>query len=75
MVTKNKFFTFPARLTALAPGLHTDSTKLSVPGWDQTYNALVSTLLSQRISSLCQPGMVSKESKYSNKSLRSISVK
>ena len=28
---------------------HTDSTKLSVPGWDRTYNALVSILLSQRI--------------------------
>ena len=26
---------------------HTDSTKLSVPGWERTYNALVSTPLSQ----------------------------
>ena len=28
---------------------HTDSTKISVPGWDWTYNALGSILLSQRI--------------------------
>ena len=26
---------------------HTDSTKKSVPGWERTYNALVSTPLSQ----------------------------
>ena len=36
----------------------TDSTKLSVPGWDRTYNVLVSILLSQRISPLCQLGMM-----------------
>ena len=36
---------------------HTDSTKRSVPGWERTYNALVSTLLSQRISPPRQPGM------------------
>ena len=37
---------------------HTDSTKRSVPGWERTYNALVSTPLSQRISTLCQPGII-----------------
>ena len=37
---------------------HTDSTKLAVLGWDRTYNALISILLSQRISQLCQPFMV-----------------
>ena len=36
---------------------HTDSTRLSVPGWERTYNALVSTLLSQHIKPLCQPGI------------------
>ena len=34
---------------------HTDSTKLSVPGWERTYNALVSTPLSQHPNPLCQP--------------------
>ena len=34
---------------------HTDSTKLPVPGWERTYNALVSTPLSQHSKSLCQP--------------------
>ena len=29
---------------------HTDSTKLTVPGWDRTNNALVSIVLSERIS-------------------------
>ena len=33
---------------------HTDSTKLSVTGWDRTYKALVSTLLSQRINPTMQ---------------------
>ena len=37
---------------------HTDSTKLTVPGWDWTYNALVSILLSQHSNPLCQPGIV-----------------
>ena len=35
---------------------HTDSTKLSVPGWDRSNNALVSILLSQRIIPPWQPG-------------------
>ena len=34
---------------------HTDRTKLSVTGWHRTYNALVSILLSQCVSPLCQP--------------------
>ena len=37
------------------------ATKLSVPGWERTYNALVSILLSQRISSLCQPCIMREE--------------
>ena len=37
---------------------HTDSTKKSVPGWEQTYNALVSTPLSQHSYPLCQPGIM-----------------
>ena len=36
---------------------HTDSTKKSVPGWERTYNALVSTPLSQHSNTLCQPGI------------------
>ena len=32
---------------------HTDSTKVFVPGWDRTFNALVSTLLSQCIIPPC----------------------
>ena len=36
----------------------TDSTKLSVPNWERTYNALVSILLSLRISIPCQPGLI-----------------
>ena len=36
---------------------HTDSTKKSVPGWERTYNALVSTPLSQHSNPLCQPGI------------------
>ena len=36
---------------------HTDSTKLSVPDWNQIYNALVSILLNQRIISPCQSGI------------------
>ena len=35
---------------------HSDSTKRSIPGWERTYNALVSILLSQHSSPLCQPG-------------------
>ena len=38
---------------------HTDGTKLSVPGWEQTYNALVSTPLNQHSNPLCQPAIVS----------------
>ena len=46
----------PGNTTKLGPAQqHTDSTKLFVPDWDRTYNALVSTLLSQRISLPCQP--------------------
>ena len=37
---------------------HRESTKLAVPGWDRTYNALDWILLSPRISPPCQPGMV-----------------
>ena len=33
---------------------HTESTKLSVPGWERTYNALVRKLLIQFINPLCQ---------------------
>ena len=29
----------------------------TVPGWDQTYNALVSTSLSKHSNPLCQPGI------------------
>ena len=44
---------------------HTDGTKLSVPGWDRTYNALVSTPLSQCIDPPCQPGMVGEKENVS----------
>ena len=43
----------------------THSTKMSVPGWDRTYNALVSTLLSRRISPLCHGSVVHVASVFS----------
>ena len=36
---------------------HTDSTKKSAPGWERTYDALVSILLSQLTNPLCQSGI------------------
>ena len=38
---------------------HTDSTKRSVPGWERTYNALVTSqhTIESALYPLCQPGV------------------
>ena len=38
--------------------------KRSVPGWERTCNALVSTQLSHTLYPLCQPGIVNIDSLY-----------
>ena len=47
-----------AKVGAIHSKIQTAQSSPSIPGWERTYNALISTPLSQHTNPLCQPGIM-----------------